>query len=56
MNKYKIVWTDCGERQVSYYRAEDEDDAEQIFWDRIMDWQGDEKGIEVISISKVSPK
>ncbi len=55
MNKYKIVWTNCGEEQISYKKAYDCEDAEEKFWDSILEWQGDSRGIEIISISKVSP-
>jgi hypothetical protein len=52
MERFKIIWTDCGEKQTSFYSAYDAGHAEEKFWDSLMDWQGDEKGIEIISISK----
>lgn len=53
MNRYKIIYNDCGEEQSMRLKAHGLEHAEEKFWDAIEDWQGDHRGIELIDIKRV---
>lgn len=45
LHRFKISYTDCGEYHVTSFKAWDEDDAEEQFWDWIENDFGGDKGI-----------
>lgn len=54
MKRFKITYTDCGEEtNTMRLKALDFEHAEEKFWDAIEDWQGDHRGIELVSIKEV---
>lgn len=52
MKRFRIEYSDCGEIDASVISASDYEEAEEKFWDSIIEWQGDSKGIEIISIKE----
>lgn len=54
MKRYRIQFTDCGDTEIMRVKAYDFDHAEEVFWDRIEDFQGDHLGIHIISIQRIS--
>jgi hypothetical protein len=53
---FKVVWTDTDEQCISHVKAYDIKHAEELFWEGIMDWQGDCRGIMILEITKVKTK
>lgn len=53
MKTYLITYKDCGETDTWRIKGGDAEHAEERFWDRIEDWQGDHRGIELVSIRRV---
>ena len=51
MKRYKVVYNDCGEERIwKGIKAFDKQHAEEVFFDKIIEWQGDCRGIIMVDV------
>lgn len=52
MDRYKVIYTDCGEETSAIFKAWDYDHAEEKFWDWIESEWGGSNGIALVNVKR----